>query len=98
MTYDQFSASLTASAPPASFSPLLRALWHAARLEWKQAHELAQENESDAAHNWLHAYLHRLEGDRSNAAYWYRRASRPVFQGTLADELREMLLAQLQKE
>jgi len=54
----------------------LRALWLAGRGEWEQAHEIAQSDENlDGA--WVHAYLHRVEGDTSNANYWYRRAGRP---------------------
>lgn len=61
----------------ATLSPLLRALWHDARGEWDTAHQLAQEvDDVDGA--WVHAYLHRKEGDLSNAAYWYGRAQQPV--------------------
>jgi hypothetical protein len=55
--------------------PLLRALLLDARGDWDQAHRLVQDLESrDAA--WVHAYLHRREGDLSNASYWYSRAGR----------------------
>jgi hypothetical protein len=75
MTFDQFTATLERPAPP-DLPPLLRALWHAARGEWDAAHEIAQSIETaDAA--WVHAYLHRVEGDSSNARYWYRRARQP---------------------
>ena len=69
----------------AGLSPLLHALWHDAHGDWDRAHSLAQEIETvDAA--WVHAYLHRKEGDTSNADYWYRRAGRPVFHGSLHAE------------
>lgn len=54
-------------------SPPLRALWHDARGNWDAAHTVAQDIH-DAAGAWVHAYLHRKEGDSGNAAYWYRRA------------------------
>lgn len=65
--------------------PLLRALWHDAHGDWNRAHSIAQDIESpDAA--WVHAYLHRKEGDISNAGYWYRQAGRSVFTGSLHAE------------
>ena len=65
--------------------PLLHALWHEAHGNWDRAHTIAQDIENpDAA--WLHAYLHRKEGDATNAAYWYRRAGRSVFTGSLHAE------------
>ena len=71
-----FDASLAQGAPPAEFSVPMQALWHAAKDEWDRAHELAQSDDSpDAA--WVHAHLHRIEGDLSNAAYWYKRAGKP---------------------
>ncbi len=58
----------------------LRALWLAGRGEWQQAHEVAQSDGSkDGA--WVHAYLHRIEGDVTNANYWYRQAGRPSQSG-----------------
>ena len=84
-----FKASLARSSPPADLAPPLAALWHAGRGEWDAAHTLAQDDRSrDAA--WVHAYLHRQEGDRFNAAYWYRRAGRTVAEGPLEDEWQAM--------
>lgn len=61
------------------------ALWWAARGEWARAHEAAQSDAGrDAA--WVHAYLHRVEGDLDNARYWYGRAGRPVGEGALEAE------------
>jgi hypothetical protein len=53
---------------------------------WDRAHELAQAHEGDPVHDRLHAFLHRVEGDTANAAYWYRRAGEPVFEGDLESE------------
>ena len=84
MTIDEFNATLKASAPPA-LSPLLLALWHDARGDWDKAHALAQDVDDNAG-AWVHAYLHRKEGDLGNAGYWYRRASQPVATDSLDDE------------
>ena len=73
---DQLRASLHQPKPPAATPPLLVALWWEAKGDWNQAHEIAQAEESaDAA--WIHAYLHRKEGDTANAAYWYGQARQP---------------------
>lgn len=85
MTLAEFRATLSSSAPPPDLPPLLGALWHDARGEWEAAHHLAQDIESaDGA--WVHAYLHRKEGDAGNAAYWYRRAGQPVAHDSLDGE------------
>ena len=77
MTADDFSNSLTASQPPVELTPALAALWWDARGDWKLAHELAQEDEGPAG-SWVHAYLHRKEGDQGNADYWYGQAGKPI--------------------
>lgn len=80
-----FRVSLAKSAPPGDLSVELRALWHAAKGDWDAAHKLVQDRKSsDAA--WVHAYLHRVEGDLSNAGYWYYRAGRPRQNGALDAE------------
>ena len=71
------------------------ALWHDARGDWRQAHVVVQDLETPEA-AWVHAYLHRKEGDDSNARYWYTRAGQPVFRGALDEEwthIAEALLA-----
>jgi len=81
MSFAEFQQSLAAAAgPPAGLSPALQALWHDARGDWDRAHACAQEDGSRAG-AWVHAYLHRKEGDDGNAGYWYARAVRPFFQG-----------------
>jgi hypothetical protein len=73
MTLDQLRASLTEPTPPANLAPLLAALWWEAKGDWNRAHEIAQDQHTpDAA--WVHAYLHRKEGDAANAGYWYHQA------------------------
>ena len=85
MDLTAFKATLDQSQPPADLAPALQALWWDAKGNWDQAHACAQTRE-DMPGNWVHAYLHRKEGDLSNAGYWYRRAGQPVATTTLADE------------
>ncbi len=80
-----FRQSLASPAPPAGLGPALEALWHDARGDFDRAHALAQADESGRG-DWVHAYLHRKEGDSGNAAYWYRRAGRPFCRDTLEAE------------
>ena len=84
MKLDAFRASLAETAPPAASLPL-QALWYDAKGDWSRAHDLLQDDSTPAG-SWVHAYLHRKEPDLSNAAYWYRRAGKPVFSGTLEEE------------
>ena len=86
-TIDEFLASLKQPRPAADLPPLLQAMWHEARGDWQRAHEIAQKHGgADAC--WVHAYLHRKEGDLSNAGYWYARARRAVPKDTLEQEWR----------
>ena len=66
-------------------NPPLQTLWWEAKGDWKRAHECAQEDRTPNG-SIVHAYLHRVEGDPSNAGYWYKRAGRPPATGTLAEE------------
>jgi hypothetical protein len=82
--------------PPVT-SKLLAALWHDAQGNWHKAHELAQDIETaDAA--WVHAYLHRKEGDGSNARYWYRQGGKKFPEQSLQEEWEEMVTELLKKE
>ena len=95
MTLVDLESAATAHDPlPPDADPLIRALWDDATGNWTGAHELVQDIESaDAA--WIHAYLHRKEGDLSNAQYWYRRAGKPAATGPLPDEWRAIARALL---
>ena len=73
----EFLATLEDSAPPAAASDLIKALWYDANGLWDKAHDLVQDLTSLEA-SWIHAYLHRKEGDHSNASYWYHRANKDV--------------------
>jgi hypothetical protein len=77
MTFDDFKASLKKDTPPQGLSPLLKALWYDGKNDWDNSHNIAQDIHSNEG-SWIHAYLHRKEGDSGNAAYWYRKAGRPV--------------------
>lgn len=85
MTLDEFRASLHAGDPPPGLSAPLVALWHDARGDWDRAHRVVMDATGEAA-AWVHAYLHRREGDLDNARYWYRLAKRPAAGDGLADE------------
>ena len=93
MTIEEFEASLGGD-PPEGLTPALRGLWHDGRGDWGAAHEEVQVHDTDDC-AWIHAYLHRKEGDLSNAGYWYRRAGRPVAEGALDDEWRAIAVALL---
>ena len=85
MDIADFRATLANPEPPPALSYALRALWLDARGNWDGAHDAAQADEGGAG-DWVHAYLHRKEGDNGNAAYWYRRAGKPVCRTSLDEE------------
>jgi hypothetical protein len=74
------------AAPPPGLGPALEALWHDGHGEWGRAHGCAQEDHSRDG-SWMHAYLHRKEGDLGNAGYWYARAGRPMPAATVTLEV-----------
>jgi hypothetical protein len=78
-------STLANAAPEDGLAPPLTALWWAAKGEWDAAHKIVQD-ENDANSAWVHAYLHRVEGDLSNAGYWYRQAGQPVATDSLENE------------
>lgn len=78
MTFAEFLHSIAHdSSPPAALSQEQRALWLARTSQWEQAHSIAQEIHTPVG-SWIHALLHLIEGDTSNAAYWFHRAHKPV--------------------
>ncbi|HTT12327.1 MAG TPA: hypothetical protein VMG60_15685 [Burkholderiaceae bacterium] len=82
---DAFVHSLEGDEPPPLSTAMLRAIWHGLRGDWDAAHELAQAQD-DAEGAWVHAWLHRIEGDLGNAGYWYQRAQRPLRHDATRDE------------
>jgi len=89
MTFAEFNQAVAGAAtvPPAGLSGAVVALWHDTRGDWDAAHDAAQADKSKAG-SWVHAYLHRKEGDAANAGYWYSLAGRrmPAGDVTLAAE------------
>lgn len=85
MTLAEFKTSLHHTEPSPSLSPALCALWHDGQDDWERAHTIAQDDASPEG-SWVHAYLHRKEGDTWNAQYWYRKAGRTMPERTLEDE------------
>ena len=92
-----FKASLSATAPAPGLVAPLAALWWAAKGDWDAAHKIVQD-EDGAKAAWVHAYLHRVEGDAANAGYWYRRAGQPVAADTLEAEWERISAALLAGE
>lgn len=92
MTPKEFRTSLNEATPPDGLLDPVLALWWDAKGDWDRAHEAAQAGD-DADSAWVHAYLHRKEGDLANAGYWYRRAGRPPARGALAEEWDAILTA-----
>jgi len=89
MTFEEFFESLTLEKPPRNLTPALLALWEDRNENWEAAHRIVQD-ESDNDSAWVHAYLHRKEGDQNNAGYWYARAGKPASHGSLNDEWEEI--------
>lgn len=88
---------MAATTPPADASAALQAVWHDIHGDWERAHQCAQEDEG-AAGSWVHAYLHRKEGDLANARYWYTRAGRTVpAKGVSLDAEREAIARKMLK-
>ena len=94
MTLVEFRDSLKKSTPPPNLKNTLQALWLDAKGDWEAAHNVAQEINTEEG-SWIHAYLHRKEGDLSNASYWYHRANQPVSNKPLVDEWEEITKALL---
>ena len=89
MTSQAFHDSLSQDSPPKELGFALAGLWWDKKGDWTRAHESAQQDESPSG-AWVHAYLHRKEGDASNAAYWYQRARKTAARGSLDEEWSEI--------
>ena len=85
MTLAEFKQSQSKARPPTGLSVALSALWWAGKDDWDKAHKIVMdEGGKDCA--WVHAYLHRVEGDAGNARYWYKQAGKPAAKDSLQAE------------
>jgi hypothetical protein len=97
MTLAEFKQGQSKARPPTGLSAALTALWWAGKDDWDKAHKIVMdEGGKDCA--WVHAYLHRVEGDLENARYWYRQASKPAASNTLATEYESIATTLLSAE
>ncbi|MBU3027091.1 hypothetical protein Q4603_05145 [Zobellia galactanivorans] len=88
-SYEEFKKTWGGSNPPSDLSEALKAMWFAANDNWEASHDIAQEMYNETG-SWIHAYLHRVEGDKFNAGYWYRKAGRSYPQSSLEQEHQEI--------
>lgn len=92
MRVEDFKKSLSQSLPPEGIGSLLESMWFDGKGDWDKAHDIAQDIHTREG-SWIHAYLHRREGDEGNAAYWYARAGKPVCRKSLSEEWDELVKA-----
>jgi hypothetical protein len=90
MTIEEFKTTLQATTPENSWNSLLRALWYDKKGSWEEAHNIAQDVHTKDG-SWIHAYLHRKEGDNGNAGYWYHRAGKKMPTNSLDDEWTQLV-------
>ena len=90
MTLTSFTTSLSSNTLPEDLNICLRSLWYDAKGDWHKAHDLINDLEDTTA-AWVHAYLHRKEGDPGNAGYRYRRAGKKVSTESLENEWKEIV-------
>jgi hypothetical protein len=94
MNFETFQKSIKATTPPANISLYLLAMWYDANGNWDKAHSMI-DNLNDATACWVHAYLHRKEGDKGNANYWYSRADKKMPSVSLPEEWENIVKALL---
>jgi len=92
--YEEFRATLANDNPNREWQVCLQSLWWDAKGDWHKAHELVDGSNAEDA-DWIHAYLHRKEGDKWNAGYWYRRAAKKFPEQDLEQEFKQLVEAQL---
>ena len=90
MDYNTFKISIKYDVPSSNFTEPELAMWYVLNNNWDSAHQTAQSINNKLG-SWIHAYLHRIEGDLSNANYWYQRANLIPFQGSKEDEAEEII-------
>lgn len=97
MNLSQFKTSLKDPNPPSGLTPILASLWYDGKGHWGKAHDIAQEIHTKEG-SWIHAYLHRKEGDEFNASYWYQRAGKEKPAVSLAEEWERIVESFLRNE
>ena len=91
MTLDEFTQLMAKQEEcPSGLPPALQSLWYDKKGNWDKAHQIVQDA-SDIDSAWVHAYLHRKEGDLSNAGYWYRRSGKPELTAQLQQEWEQIV-------
>jgi hypothetical protein len=90
MSYEEFKATLSQNTPPENLNDLLKAIWFDGKGNWTASHDVAQEIHTKEG-SWIHAYLHRKEGDLGNATYWYSKAGKPVAKVSLDEEWEQLV-------
>lgn len=88
--YTEFQQTLAQAVPPRDWPEALKAMWFDAKDDWESSHNIAQDMHNELG-SWMHAYLHRKEGDRFNAGYWYRQAGKTYPEVSLEAELQEIV-------
>ena len=96
MNFATFKRSVDSEDPPVDISAAALGLWWDAKGHWDKAHDAAQKCE-DGSGSWVHAYLHRKEGDLENASYWYRRAGRTMPDIRLSKEWELIVISLLEE-
>lgn len=94
--YTEFKETLKQAVPPVDWPEALKALWFDAKGDWESSHNIAQDMHNELG-SWMHAYLHRKEGDRFNAGYWYRQAGKSYPEMSLETELKKMVVFVLER-
>lgn len=92
MTLSIFKETLDEDVPPDGLGPALLALWWAGKSDWPAAHDIVQAHEGEKDCDWVHAWLHRREGDQGNARYWYRRSGHTMEHGEIMNEWRTIVV------
>ena len=90
MVLEEFQSTLSLPTPPSDFSLHQKTLWFAGKGDWEKAHHLVQEM-NDRLSSRIHAFLHRQEGDISNASYWYSKTGAVLPEQTIKEEWEDLV-------
>ena len=96
MNLEEFKSGLQNTSPPSGLNRYLLALWHDRMGNWQLSHEIVQDIDTQNA-SWIHAYLHRKEGDKSNALYWYTKAGKNMPDYSLEKEWEDIVRSNLEQ-